>query len=134
MPTVSKGLRGFQRFVVPILGSINAIGAAGLVLAAALTEPALYTVAPVLTFVATTVLVSVAAATAILLIGYGVPHILRLTTTVILAMAIGMVIMLPVRMTPATADAIGGTLVPMLLASILVLAGIAGMCTQRDGG
>lgn len=133
MADTSKGLRGFQRVIVPLSGSITTLGLALIIGFAALTYPQLDHVAALALGIAAAVLITVGAATAILLIGYRVPHTARLTTTVALAIVVGEITMFPTQLSAASDGPLASLVTLMLIGAILVLCGIASMCTTVGG-
>ena len=133
MTGASKGERGFQRIIAPTVGAIPAVGVAVLILYVALTFPELAASAWVLAALAGAMILAAGGATTILLIGDRVPQLIRLGSALALAAAIGANATLALQPTAAmTGASITQGITYMLLGAVVVLAGIASMCTNTD--
>lgn len=133
MTGASRGERGFQRNIAPIVGAIPAVGVAAFIVYVALTFPELAASAWVLATLAGAMILTAGAAIAILLIGYRVPQLVRLGSAIALAAAMGANATLVLQPTAAmNATSITEGITYMLLSAILVLAGITSMCTNTD--
>jgi hypothetical protein len=137
MSTTSKGIRDFQRFVVPIVGAggslINAAVIIYLDRVGVFTE--LGRVEPGLTSLATAVFVTSALATAAMLFSSRVGHNLRLFLTVVHALVIGGASMLVGELVAGPGSLGGGAAISvslMLLGAVFVLAGIASTLIRTE--
>ena len=130
MSTTSKGIRDFQRVVVPIVGAGGAVINAAVIvyLDAVGVFTGLGRAEPALTSLTTAVFVTSALATAAMLFSSRVGHNLRLFLTVVHALVIGASSMLAGELVAAPTSLGGGAAISvalMLLGAVFVLAGIA---------